>query len=238
MFHKSAAYYDAIYRELKDYADEAEKLDYLLGLFEPKPKRILDVGCGTGEHAMRLARDFGYQVDGIDIEPKFIEIAARKTPHGNFQVADMQDFQLRRKYDAILCLFTSIAYVETEVGLRNAFACMAKHIQQGGWLVCEPWARPENWADGQVDAIEAHDPATGETITRRRIGKRDGDVSVLKIEYSLSKESEKQSFEEVHRLGLFTQEQMTNALEAAGFKPRWAEHSLHGGPFVVATYAP
>jgi len=38
---------------------------------------VLDVGCGTGEHAM-LAASHGHQATGIDMSPKAIEIARRK----------------------------------------------------------------------------------------------------------------------------------------------------------------
>lgn len=238
MFHKSAAYYDLIYRELKDYVDEATKLDYLLNLFDPKPKRILDVGCGTGEHAMHLAKNFGYQMDGIDIEPDLVEIAAQKIPDGDFSVADMRAFKLPHSYDAIICLFSAIGYVETEQGLRDTFASMAKHLKPGGWLVCEPWVGPDVWTPGELDVVEATDPETGETATRTRVGETDGNVSILKIEYDITGENGTRHLEEDHRLGLFTQDQTTEALEAAGFAPRWAEQGLHGYPFVVATYVP
>ena len=236
MFHKSAAYYDLIYQDLKDYPDEAMKLNYLLGLLEPKPKTLLDVGCGTGEHAKHLARNFGYEVDGIDIEPSFIEIASQKLPEFDFTVADMRSFTLPKKYDAILCLFSSIGYVETEERLRDAFRCMGEHLKPGGWLICEPWASPGNWQPGQVDAIEAKDPESGAMITRTRYGESDGRVSVLKIEYDVELNGEHSVLHETHRLGLFTRDQINDALEAAGFEVRWSEQALHAGPMLIATY--
>lgn len=238
MFRKSAAYYDLIYSELKDYPGEAMKLNYLLGHLDPKPRTLLDVGCGTGEHAKQLARNFGYQVDGIDIEPSFIEIASKKLPEGEFHVADMRDFSLPRRYDVVLCLFSSIGYAETLAGLRAAFASMAHHLKPGGWLICEPWATPENWRSGQVDALEAVDPETGAVVTRTRVGATEGDVSILTIEYDVLEAGQRHLLEEVHRLGLFTREQITEALQAAKFSPQWAEHSLHDGPMVVAEYRP
>lgn len=39
--------------------------------------RVLDVGCGTGEHAL-MAASFGLEATGIDTSPTAIEIAERK----------------------------------------------------------------------------------------------------------------------------------------------------------------
>lgn len=239
MFHKSAAYYDLIYRGLKDYGEEAAKLDHLLKLLEPRPLRLLDLGCGTGEHARQLRQRFGYQVDGIDIEPAFIDIAAAKNPGADFTVADMRSFRLPRRYDALLCLFSSIGYVETLDGLANAFASMARHLAPGGWLLCEPWQSPADWVPGQIDAVEVTDPATGATITRTRLGSTEGKVSVLKIDYDiLSPTGAEEHFEEVHRLGLFTEDEMTEALATAGFTARWSTASPLSRPLLLATFLP
>ena len=42
------------------------------------PKRILVVGCGTGQEAAQLARSLGTRVIGIDIAPRFDPVAARE----------------------------------------------------------------------------------------------------------------------------------------------------------------
>lgn len=239
MYRKSAALYDLIYRDRKDYRTEAKQLDALLRLLEPAPRRLLDVGCGTGEHALRLARDFGYQVDGIDIEPDFVEIAARKLPEAEFSVADMRRFSLPGRYDAALCLFSSIGYVETETGLRDAFACIARHLKRGGWLVCEPWVRPEEWKPGRVDVAQVVDPGSGVEVTRTRLGETDGAVSVLRIDYDLRHpDGREETLCETHRLGLFTEEQMTSAATGAGFAPRWSEGGVRGAPLLLAVYTP
>ncbi|MBD5778634.1 class I SAM-dependent methyltransferase [Pelagicoccus sp. NFK12] len=234
MYDRSAAYYDLIYRDLKDYRDEAAKIDALLQRLSPIPHRLLDAGCGTGEHARRLCRDHGYAVDGLDIEPEFASIAQTKNPSGSFRVGDMRDFDLKRSYDAILCLFSSIGYTETLQGLANAFTCFARHLPPGGWLVCEPWITPDAWRDGQVDSVTALDPKSGETITRTRMGETDGLVSVLKIDYDIEDDASFRQFSEIHRLGLFTREQMRSALEAAGFQVTWLPMGLQSDSLIVA----
>jgi len=217
MFSKSADLYDIIYRATKDYLVEATELDRLLGMLDPKPKSLLDVGCGTGEHARILSSKFGYEVDGIDIEPGLIEIASRKQPNGDFNTADMAQFSLPARYDAILCLFSSLAYVETEERLRQTAQCFARCCKPGSWLLIEAWYEPEEWQDS-VDATEAFDDESNTKILRAREGTREGEISILTLDYHVERGEEKLDFTEKHRLGLFSKDQIINAFQAAGFE--------------------
>jgi len=96
MFSKSAALYDLIYGQFKDYADECRRIAELLKRIRPGAETVLDVACGTGEHARLLSRDHGLRVDGLDLEPEFVRLAQRKNPEGRFVAADMTDFDLGR----------------------------------------------------------------------------------------------------------------------------------------------
>lgn len=235
MYEHSTAYYDLIYRGLKDYQDEALKIHTLLQKLPSVPKRLLDVGCGTGEHARILANRYDYEVDGIDIQPGFIECASPKLPSSRFAVADMRDFDLGCKYDAILCLFSSIGYVETIEGLERAFANIANHLEDDGWLLCEPWVTPDLWTAGQSDVVTANNPDTGETITRTRHGKTDRNVSVMDIEYVIEGRGESRSFSETHRLAMFEQAEIEAALDKAGLNAIWLPSGLQSQTLLMAS---
>src|SRR5215471_11206243 len=107
MFDASAEYYDLVYSTFKDYAAETAAIAALLRRLNPACRTVLDVACGTGEHARRLAAD-GFDDDGFDLSPAFVTLARAKHPGGYFFVADMRDFHVPRRYDAIVCLFSSI----------------------------------------------------------------------------------------------------------------------------------
>ena len=72
-----AEVYDLIYQD-KDYEGET---DFVEGLFRDYSRRsgvtILDGGCGTGGHALPLARR-GYQVTGIDASAEMVKLASEK----------------------------------------------------------------------------------------------------------------------------------------------------------------
>jgi predicted TPR repeat methyltransferase len=57
--------YDAIYRE-KDYDFECDLLERVFSECADNPVRnVLDLGCGTGNHSLRLAGR-GYGVTGVN----------------------------------------------------------------------------------------------------------------------------------------------------------------------------
>src|SRR5262249_12368424 len=112
----------------------------------PTAHSILDVACGTGEHAKLLSTEF--EVDGIDLEPRFVEIARRKGPTGTFSVADMRSFELKKKYDVVQCLFSSIGYLTQGDDVVRALECFARHMAKDGIIVVEPWFAPEDWRVG------------------------------------------------------------------------------------------
>jgi dihydrofolate reductase len=66
-------------------------------------RSILDVACGTGLHAVNLSEWF--EVDGIDINREFIDIASDRNKEGTFECHDMTNFGLNKQYDVVMCLF-------------------------------------------------------------------------------------------------------------------------------------
>jgi trans-aconitate methyltransferase len=102
----------------------------------PAAHSIFDVACGTAEHAKLLSAEFA--VDGIDLEPGFVEVARLKAPTGTFSVADMRRFELRKKYDVVQCLFSSIGYLTQGEDVIRALECFAQHLAKDGIIVVEP----------------------------------------------------------------------------------------------------
>src|SRR5690349_3030951 len=84
MFSQSAELYDLIYSTIKDYSREAAQIATLLRTVRPGCRSILDVACGTGEHAHLLATRHRFEVDGLDFDPAFVRIAKAKHSDGQF----------------------------------------------------------------------------------------------------------------------------------------------------------
>jgi SAM-dependent methyltransferase len=67
-------------------------------------ERVLDVGCGPGRHARALATR-GIEVVGVDISPRFVELAADGAPAGaTFEVGDARALRFDSEFDAVISL--------------------------------------------------------------------------------------------------------------------------------------
>jgi SAM-dependent methyltransferase len=220
VFSRSARLYDAVYASIRDYPREAAELDRLIQEHRPGARTLLDVACGTGAHLEHLT---GYEVEGLDLEPEMLGVARERLPNVPLHEGDMADFDLGKRFDAVVCMFSSIGYVRTEERLRSAVASMARHLEPGGVLVVEPWLSPEVWVDRHVGAVFVDEPEL--KIARMNVGQREGDVSIFEFEYLVGTPNGLERFNERHELGLFTVEQYLEAFRAAGLE---ADHDPEG----------
>lgn len=217
MFHASAEFYDLIYSTFKDYEAETAQISTLLRQLSPQCKSVLDVACGTGEHA-RLLADEGFTVDGLDLDASFVRIARQKHPAGRFFEADMSDFHLRHRYDAVICLFSSIGYLRTLDLVVRALNCFREHLAPGGVIVVEPWFGPGGLDEGRVTRNTAE--ANGVRVTRVSRVEVDGRLSRLYFDYEITDATGTRSASEVHELGLFTTSELLEAFGHAGLEAR------------------
>ena len=211
-YAQAAEFYDLLYRD-KDYDAEAELVRATILAAHPAARSVLDVGCGTGSHARALI-DAGFHVDGVDLEPAFVAIAAERCPEGDFRVADMTTLELPRRYDVVTCLFSAIGYVRTEGALRSAVHRMAAHLDGRGVLVIDPWFEPGQLTHGWITTLVGE--GDGVTVCRMSRTVVDGAVSRLEFEYLIGTASGLERRSELHELGIFTQAQMEAAYAEAG----------------------
>lgn len=65
----------------------------------PQGKRVLEVGCGSGDLLNAVKPAYGV---GIDFAPEIIEIARKKYPQFHFRIDDIEDLQLKETFDYII----------------------------------------------------------------------------------------------------------------------------------------
>jgi SAM-dependent methyltransferase len=141
-----ATLYDSIYAE-KNYAHECEVIESLFPELG-KPAKILDLGCGTGQHAAHLCAR-GHQVTGIDQSADMLSLAQRRNlSSARFLPGNIINFALKERFDVVLIMFNVIGYLPGPVDLTDFFRNLHDHVEPGGRFIFDFWHGP---------AIE-HDP--------------------------------------------------------------------------------
>ena len=140
---RHAELYDLFY-QAKPYAAEVCYLHGLLQRFSEQPvRRVLDIACGTGSHAIELER-LGYDVVGCDISEDMLVRAREKARAASsavrFEHQDMRSLDVApTPFDAILCLFDAIGHVQTTAAIKQTLAAVYRHLPDGGLFVLEFW---------------------------------------------------------------------------------------------------
>ena len=220
MFDKSAELYDLFYG-WKDYRAEAERVRQLIGERHPAAATLLDVACGTGRHLEHF-KDW-FTVEGLDVDDGLLAVARRRLPDTPLHHADMREFELGRRFDAVTCLFSSIGYVQSLDGLQRAIATMARHVAPGGLLIIEPWLTPDRFEPvlGRMVVVDRPDMQA----VRMNASRVDGRHSVLEFHYLVARPGSIEHLTETHVIGLFTDDEMRSAMEVAGLA---VEHDPEG----------
>ena len=141
-----AAAYDSIYRD-KDYAAECDLVERLFAEHAASPVReVLDLGCGTGGHAVPLAAR-GYDVVGVDISEQMLARAARRVEAASgasprFENGDLRNVTLDRRFDAALMMFAVLGYQVENRDVLAALRNVRRHLRQGGLFVFDVWYGP------------------------------------------------------------------------------------------------
>jgi SAM-dependent methyltransferase len=145
VFEAYAKYYDLLYRE-KDYAGEAAYVHNLIQRDFPGARSLLELGSGTGRHAVMLA-ERAYEVSGVDRSPEMVALAqARALELGcarvGFSQGDIRSVRLGRTFDVVVSLFHVMSYQTTHEDLAAATATAAAHLGPGGGFIFDCWYGP------------------------------------------------------------------------------------------------
>ena len=148
VFGNYARYYDLLYRD-KDYVGEAKFIHNLIQSHAPESQNILELGCGTGNHASLLVQE-GYVVHGVDVSHEMLQIANERITQSpqsldsklTFTHGDIRQVRLNQKFDVVISLFHVISYQTTNEDLLAAFATAKAHLKEGGIFIFDVWYGP------------------------------------------------------------------------------------------------
>jgi SAM-dependent methyltransferase len=130
--------------------------------------RVLDIPCGYGRHALRIANQVEH-VTGIDRTAKFIERAKelasdQKISNVDFLIGDMREIDFDAEYDAAYNYFTSWGYWDDDTN-HDVLRRICKALKPGGGFLLEMMHRDSllrnfrvnDWRDIDEDTVLLED---------------------------------------------------------------------------------
>lgn len=217
-------YYDLIYSD-KDYDAECIYLEGLLRDYcGTGGKEVLELGCGTGNYTVRLARR-GYTVTALDRSAHMLRFARAKAERLGlrkritFARGEMTRVEFGRSFDACVAMFAILDYLRSARQLRETLARIYRHLRPGGVLVFDVWngmAVEKEGPSNRVKTVEKGDTRILRVATPRL------SVSTERCTVNYTTTVMKRGrlvdkFEESHRLRYFFPRELKVAVESAGY---------------------
>jgi SAM-dependent methyltransferase len=218
-----ASAYDIIYED-KDYPGECDLLETI---FRESPRpvtRVLDLGCGTGGHALELARR-GYSVTGVDRSPAMLDLARTKANDTAAEVClelgDLRDLHLEQRFDAVIAMFAVVGYQVQDEDLRGAVASVRRHLEPGGLMIFDCWYGPAVLAQGPSHRSKTiGDPAdAAERLVRTADGRLDEGRNVCVVDLHLERVREGRVVSrtaEQHEMRYFFRQELEDLVASEG----------------------
>ena len=207
LYESDADLYDRIYYRQALYRQAAEfLLQQLPGVARP---RVLDLCAGTGSHA-RFLTEADARVVAVDRSAAMLSLAARKAPRATFIHADVRELVLDEKFDAVVCLYGAIHYLETPADITLVLRRAFEMLEPSGVLLFE-LRDGRNASDTPVQEFSNGLQVT--TLWKRARGVRGSDLYLV----SAFEPATGRHFAEVHNLFVTAPERIASWARRAGF---------------------
>jgi SAM-dependent methyltransferase len=101
---------------------------------------VLDLCCGQGRHALRMAQ-VGLSVTGLDLSPTLLAIAEQGAEAAGVQLTlvrrDMRDIPFENEFDAIVNMFTAFGYFDSDAENERVLQAVRRALKPGGQLLID-----------------------------------------------------------------------------------------------------
>lgn len=209
-----------VYDRFNDLSVYEYWVDYTLNSLDRKPKKMLDIACGTGWFT-QLMIPFVDSVTGIDIDEDMLEVARQEVvnlPNVEFMYGDMTCLSADlRGFDLVTCYLDSLCFLNDYEAVKEALQGMYRTLSEHGTLLFDVWT-PYQMTD-VFSEFEYFDQDESATL----IWESASDAESLSVEHYLTvyRQVEGSQFERVDvelQEQTFPLEKYMDALMEAGFQ--------------------
>jgi len=135
LFYK---FYDTLFSS-KDYPQEIDVIFDISANYGLSPiENILDIGCGTGNHTIELAKR-NISVSALDIDENMLKIARQKFSSVNYKnikfSSGFDDSIETDHFDLAIALFNVVTYIENYSLLKGLLSNIKNILRPGGLFI-------------------------------------------------------------------------------------------------------
>jgi SAM-dependent methyltransferase len=219
--------YDVVYRD-KDYVAECEMIHRAVQEYgDGGVRRILDLGCGTGNHAVPLAQR-GYEVAGVERSPNMLAHARSKAAKAAlpspvvFHQGDIRSVELGQHFDAALMMFAVLGYQQENADVLAALRTARRHLRPAGLLIFDVWYGPAVLRERPSQRVKVTPTPEGKLL-RAASGEVDSRRHLCTVNYLLwhvTRGKDVAETQESHTMRYFFPRELELFLQCAGLDLR------------------
>lgn len=158
------------YASLSAYYDEifplSEATLSFLKSYSTPGDRVLDMACGTGTYAVKLAEE-GYQVVATDISPDMIDMLREKSKAVDIRLLSMEETDhLEGSFNLIYCIGNSLVHLPSSKAILDALTKAYNKLDVGGHMVIQV-INYDRILDKEIESLPTLENKDGSIIFKR-----------------------------------------------------------------------
>ena len=224
-----------IYRHVFTAERSAQEVAFAERVLELEPAaRVLDLCCGQGRHSVPLAQH-GYRVTALDLSPAYLELAQQAAHSHEVELetiaGDMRNIPFRKHFDAVINMYSSFGYMESEANDAQVLESVAHATKPGGRFLLDMLNR--EWAVSNYIQNDWHAGPDGTLYIERR----DFDLATsrMHVRFTIVGTDGSRRDSIGHNIRLYTLTEVTRMLAHAGLTVTGTFGGFDGEKYAIDT---